>query len=70
MFTDEDYRAYFSELETIFKNSLIIYTDLLNALSDQSIRSKLYTIVTENMESYRLIKTHKEQFSGNTERAA
>jgi len=63
MFTDEDYKNYFNELENIFKKSLTIYTDLLNELSDKSISSKLSPIIAESMEAFRFIKKYKEKFS-------
>ncbi len=63
MFTDEDYKNYFNVLEDIFKKSLTIYTDLLNELSDQALRSKLYAVTSENMEAFQSIKTHREKFN-------
>ena len=66
MFTDEDYKNYFNELENIYKKSLTIYTDVLNEISDQSTRNKLYPIASENMEAFRFIKTYKEKFSSKT----
>jgi len=63
MFTNDDYKKYFSELETIFKKSLTIYTDLLNEISDQSLRSKLYAVTMENTEAYKKIKEYKKKFS-------
>lgn len=62
MFTNEDYRNYFSELENISKKAMIIYTDLLNELSDLSIRSKLYPIMSEELEAFRVLKKYKEKF--------
>ena len=62
MFTKDDYINYFGEVETILKQSLIIYTDLLNELSDQAIRNKLYTLASEEMEAFNFIKTQKEKF--------
>ncbi len=62
MFTDEDYRNYFNELENISKKALTIYTNLINELSDYSIRSKLYPIMLEDMEAFRFMRTCKENF--------
>jgi formiminotetrahydrofolate cyclodeaminase len=62
MFTKEDYANYFAELEAIYKKSLVIYTDLLNELQDQSIRNKLYALATENMEAYNFITQTKAKF--------
>ena len=63
MFTEQDYRNYFGELENIFKKALTIYTDLLNEIGDQSIRNKLYPPTLENSEAFKFIKTHKEEFA-------
>lgn len=62
MFTNEDYKNYFSELEAISKKAMVIYTDLLNEVSDSSIRSKLYPIMSEEFEAFRVLKKHKEKF--------
>ena len=66
MFTDEDYRNYFNELENISKKALTIYTNLINELSDYSIRSKLYPIMLEDMEAFRFMRTYKKKFSSKT----
>lgn len=66
MFTNEDYRNYFNELENIFKKALTISSNLINELSDYSIRSKLYPIMLEDMEAFKSIKTYKENFSSET----
>ncbi len=62
MFTNEDYKNYFNELENISKKALTVYTDLLNEISDSSIRSKLYPIMSENLEAFRVLKKYKEKF--------
>lgn len=62
MFTKEDYINYFGELETILKEALVVYTDLLNELNDQAIRNKLYTLASEKMEAFNFIKAQKEKF--------
>jgi len=62
MFTNEDYKSYFSELENISKKALIVYTDLLNEISDSTIRSKLYPIMSEELEAFRILKEYKEKF--------
>jgi len=62
MFTNEDYKSYFGELENISKKALIVYTDLLNEISDSSIRSKLYPIMSEELEAFRILKEYKEKF--------
>jgi hypothetical protein len=62
MFTDEDYRNYFDELENISKEALTVYTDTVNELSNNAIRSKLYPIVSDSIETFRFIKMCKEKF--------
>ncbi len=62
MFTDHDYRGYFSELERNFKDTLTIYTDLINDLTDQSIRSKFLPIISESMEAFKFMKEWKKKF--------
>ena len=62
MFTDDDYIGYFSELESNYKNTLTIYTDLINDLMDQSIRSKLLPIISEGMDAFKAIKEWKRKF--------
>ena len=62
MFTEQDYRNYFEELENIFKKALTIYTDLLNEVGDQAIRNKLHPVTLDNFEAFRFIKTRKEDF--------
>ena len=62
MFTDEDHIRYFDELEFLLKKTVIIYTDLLNELSDKSIKNKLSVLAQENMETFKFIKKQKEKF--------
>ena len=62
MFSKEDYRNYFSEMESIFKESLIIYTDLVNELSDQAARNKLLTLAEENMDAFNFVQKIKGNF--------
>ena len=63
MFTKEDYLNYFDELLESFQKSLVIYTDILNELRDEAIRSKLYVITSEAMEGFKFIKELKNKFS-------
>lgn len=62
MFTKSDYVNYFNELEDIIKETLVIYTDLVNDLEDRSIHSKLYAIMSENAEAFRFVRAQKERF--------
>ena len=66
MFTNEDYRNYFSELENIYKRALTIYTDIINEISDYSTRSKMYPIMSDCLEAFKTIKRYKEKFSSKT----
>ena len=68
MFTDDDYRGYFNELERNFKNTLTIYTDLLNDLDDRSIRSKFLPILSESMEAFKFMKEWKKKFLPDEEK--
>jgi len=61
MFTKDDYISYFEELETQLKETLVIYTDLLNEINDRSIRNKIMPISSENMQMYRYIKSLKDK---------
>jgi len=62
MLTDKDYQNYFTELEDIYKKMLLIHTDLINELVDQSIRNKLYAMVSEDEASFKAIKAFKSEF--------
>ena len=62
MFTKEDYQLYFDELQDIYKQTLVIYTDLLNELSDGSIKNKLLSMSSENMDVFNFIKNSREKF--------
>jgi hypothetical protein len=62
MFTKDDYAEYFSQIEDMLKRSVSIYTDLLNELKDNAIKSKLDPLATESMDSFRFIKEQKEKF--------
>ena len=66
MFTDQDYRNYFDELENIVKKALTIYTDLLNEIGDQSVRNKLHPLTLESSDAFKFIRTQKEKFSSKT----
>lgn len=63
MFTKEDYLIYFDQLADIYKNSINIYTDLLNGLQDKAIRNKLLAVASENMEAFRFTKEEKTKFN-------
>jgi hypothetical protein len=62
MFTKEDYANYFNELEEIFKKTLVIYTDLLNDLSDNAIRSKLFMLAAEDDDAFSFVAETKEKY--------
>lgn len=62
MFTRADYAEYFSEIENQLKECVVIYTDLLNELNDNAIKSKLEPLATESIENFRVIKKRKEKF--------
>ncbi|MDD4183406.1 MAG: hypothetical protein PHT53_06270 [Candidatus Omnitrophica bacterium] len=62
MFTKEDYTNYFNELEETFKKSLVIYTDLLNDLSDAAIRSKLFMLASEDNDAFNFVTETKAKY--------
>ena len=62
MFTSQDYKNYFTELEDIYKKTINAYTDLLNELGNYSIESKLSSMATENMDAFRFMREQKEKF--------
>jgi len=62
MLTDKDYQNYFIELEDMYKKMLLIHTDLINELIDQSIRNKLYAMVSEDETSFKVIREFKNKF--------
>ncbi|MCF7874920.1 MAG: hypothetical protein K9L87_05455 [Candidatus Omnitrophica bacterium] len=62
MFTKEDYLNYFDQLADIYRDSISIYTDLLNDLQDKAIRNKLLMAASENMEAFRFIREEKKKF--------
>jgi formiminotetrahydrofolate cyclodeaminase len=62
MFTKEDYANYFNELEEIFRKSLVIYTDLLNDISDAAIRSKLFMLASEDNDAFNFITETKAKY--------
>ncbi len=62
MFTKDDYTGYFSQIEDMLKKSISIYTDLLNELNDNAIKSKIDPLASESMDSFRFIKEQKQKF--------
>jgi hypothetical protein len=62
MFTKEDYLNYFDQLADIYRDSISIYTDLLNDLQDKAIRNKLLMAASENMEAFRFIREERKKF--------
>jgi len=62
MFTNDDYINYFNEIEDIFKNTIVIYTDLVNEISDQAIRNRLLVLASENMDIFNFITEIKNKY--------
>jgi hypothetical protein len=62
MFSKQDYANYFGDLELIFKKTLEIYTDLINEISDQSIRNKLLMLAEENMDAFNFLNQTKNKY--------
>lgn len=67
MFTNGDYAEYFIEVEDLIKKVIVIYTDMLNELSDNSFRSKIEPVARESMDTFRFMKELREKFFGNKE---
>ena len=66
MFTKDDYVNYFNELEDVLRESLVIYTDLLNELKDQAMHSKLFMLAAEDMEAFNFIAETKRKYFEET----
>jgi hypothetical protein len=62
MFTDSDYVNYIDEVEALYRKAMVIYTDLLNELSDQSIRNKLFMLAQENMDFFDFLEDLKKRY--------
>jgi hypothetical protein len=62
MFSNNDYKGYFQEIENILTKTLVIYTDVLNEVEDKSIKNKLNVIASENMETFEFVQAQKEKF--------
>jgi hypothetical protein len=60
VFTKDDYTEYFSQIEDMLKKSISTYTDLLNELNDNAIKSKIDPLASESMDSFRFIKEQKK----------
>ena len=65
MFTNSDYAEYFGEVENLLKDCVVIYTDLLNELNDNALKSKIEPMALESMGNFRAIKRQKEKFLPN-----
>jgi len=46
MFTNEDYKNYFKELEDVLRNNIVIYTDLMNVVYNKAVLSKLQVLAS------------------------
>ena len=62
MFTNKDYFTYFKTLEDMLREELMLLTDTINELSDQSIRNKLCMVLTEDTEDFRFFRDQAKQF--------
>jgi hypothetical protein len=63
MFTKDDYINYFGELEGILKESIAICTNVLNEAENKTLRSKIDVLASENMETFRFVKSQKKKFA-------
>jgi len=62
MLTDQDYQNYFIEMEDMYKKMLLKHTDLINELIDQSIRNKLYAMISEDEISFKTIRGFRGKY--------
>ncbi|MFT5207890.1 MAG: hypothetical protein ACI9CF_001651 [Candidatus Omnitrophota bacterium] len=53
MFTKDDFYEHIDDTIGILRQSIVIYTDLINDLNDVSIKVKLRTLTAESVEFYR-----------------
>lgn len=65
MFTNGDYKNYFTELEDSIKKNIVIYTDLMNVVDNKAALSKLQVLASENSQAFKFIREQKEKFSGD-----
>ncbi len=63
MFSKEDYHSYFEEAEKVLRDTIELYTDLLNDLSTKAIHNKIHSLAAENMEAFKIIRDKKKSFS-------
>ncbi|UCD14884.1 MAG: hypothetical protein JSV34_03940 [Candidatus Omnitrophota bacterium] len=52
---------YFNDLENVLKETLVIYTDLLNELDNKAVSNKLYALAIESMDDFKLVNNQKQQ---------
>lgn len=63
MFTDRDYKNYLHTVENAFRDQITKVTDLLNDLSNESVRSKLDAISQDDLEGFRICKGYRNRFN-------
>ena len=62
MFTNDDYKNYFTEIEDVIKRNIIIYTDLMNVVDNKAMLSKLQVLALENADAFKFIREQKNKF--------
>lgn len=62
MFSDEEFRLYFSQMEKTFYESIILYTDLFHELEDEEVKRKIGALMHRNILSYHSMKYKKTRF--------
>lgn len=62
MFSKKDYQSYFQDLESILSKQIVLLTDILNEVSDQSVRSRLYAIALDDSGIFDDVLVQKEKF--------
>lgn len=62
MFSREDFHAYFEDIEAAFTKHIVLLTDILNEVSDNAVRNKLYAIAQDDIAVFENARAQKERF--------
>lgn len=65
MFSDDDFRAYLNEMSDRIKDTLVIYTDLLNVVDNKVVRNQLLSLMSENAEAFRFLRDKTKTYFEN-----
>lgn len=62
MFSNEDFKNYFSSVEEAVKTIMVESTNFANNLTNRALRSKIDVILQEDLEMLRFIREQKGKF--------